>query len=119
MPGKERNTARQLVPAIRQPPASRFSDCRPVNAQRGCAVNKHQDTWELYYLPKDFSRAHNIGAEHPDKLAELKELFWQEAPDVPGTAPAGRLLDASGSAADAHHHHSGRSAETCRMPCPT
>jgi hypothetical protein len=23
--------------------------------------------------------ARNIGADHPDKLAELKELFWQEA----------------------------------------
>ena len=37
------------------------------------------DVWELYYLPDDFSQARNIAAEHPDKLAELKELFWQEA----------------------------------------
>jgi hypothetical protein len=42
-----------------------------VSAQRGCTVNKHQDTWELYYLPEDFSHARNIGAEYPDKLAEL------------------------------------------------
>src|SRR5262249_43585973 len=34
---------------------------------------------ELYYLPDDFSQAHNVAGEHPDKLAELKELFWQEA----------------------------------------
>lgn len=38
-----------------------------------------QDTWELYYLPDDFSQAHDLAAEQPEKLAELKELFWQEA----------------------------------------
>ena len=38
-----------------------------------------QDVWELFYLPDDFSQARNVAAEHPDKLAELKELFWQEA----------------------------------------
>jgi arylsulfatase len=38
-----------------------------------------QDTWELYYLPDDFSQARDLAAEHPDKLAELRELFWQEA----------------------------------------
>jgi arylsulfatase A-like enzyme/uncharacterized membrane protein len=35
--------------------------------------------WELYYLPDDFSQAHNIAAEHPDKVKQLQELFWQEA----------------------------------------
>ncbi|GAA1057848.1 arylsulfatase [Agromyces luteolus] len=38
-----------------------------------------QDTWELYYLPDDFSQANDLAAEHPERLAELKELFWQEA----------------------------------------
>jgi len=38
-----------------------------------------QDTWELYYLPDDFSQAHDLAADKPEKLAELKELFWQEA----------------------------------------
>jgi len=38
-----------------------------------------QDTWELYYLPDDFSQARNIAADNPEKLDELKELFWQEA----------------------------------------
>jgi arylsulfatase len=37
------------------------------------------DVWELYYLPDDFSQAHDLAADQPDKLAELKELFWQEA----------------------------------------
>ena len=34
---------------------------------------------ELYYLPDDFSQANDLAAEHPDKVAELKELFWEEA----------------------------------------
>ncbi len=33
--------------------------------------------WELYYLPEDFSQAKDLAAEHPDKLEELKELFWR------------------------------------------
>ncbi len=39
----------------------------------------NKDTWELYYLPEDFSQANNLAGEHPDKLRELQELFWQEA----------------------------------------
>ncbi len=38
-----------------------------------------QDVWELYYLPDDFSQAHDLAAQHPGKLAELKELWWAEA----------------------------------------
>jgi len=38
-----------------------------------------QDVWELYYLPDDFSQARDLAAQHPDKLAELKELWWAEA----------------------------------------
>ena len=34
---------------------------------------------ELYYLPDDFTQAKDLAAEHPDKVRELKELFWQEA----------------------------------------
>ena len=38
-----------------------------------------QDPTELYYLPDDFSRAHDLAAQHPEKVKELQELFWQEA----------------------------------------
>lgn len=38
-----------------------------------------QDTWELYDLDADWSQAHDLAAEHPEKLAELKELFAIEA----------------------------------------
>lgn len=35
--------------------------------------------WELYNLDADFSQAHNIAAQHPDKVRELQELWWSEA----------------------------------------
>jgi hypothetical protein len=38
-----------------------------------------KDPVELYYLPDDFSQAHDLAAEHPEKVKELQELFWAEA----------------------------------------
>jgi arylsulfatase len=35
--------------------------------------------WELYDLSKDFSQAHDLAAEHPEKVKELEALFWAEA----------------------------------------
>jgi arylsulfatase A-like enzyme len=37
------------------------------------------DPVELYYLPDDFTQARDIAAEHPEKVRELKQLFWEEA----------------------------------------
>jgi len=37
------------------------------------------DVWELYYLPDDFSQAKDLASQHPEKLAELQELWWREA----------------------------------------
>jgi arylsulfatase len=37
------------------------------------------DKWELYDRTTDFSLAHDLAAKHPEKLAELKALFLQEA----------------------------------------
>ena len=37
------------------------------------------DKWELYNLDEDFSEAKNLAAQHPDKLAELKKIFDEEA----------------------------------------
>jgi arylsulfatase len=38
-----------------------------------------QDTWELYHLDEDWTQAHDLAAEHPEKLVELKEVFSIEA----------------------------------------
>jgi arylsulfatase A-like enzyme len=35
--------------------------------------------WELYYLPDDYSQAHNLAAQNPAKVAELKKLFFDDA----------------------------------------
>ena len=37
------------------------------------------DPAELYYLPDDFTQAHDLSAAHPEKVQELKDLFWAEA----------------------------------------
>jgi len=38
-----------------------------------------EDRWELYHVDADFSQADDLAAEHPDKLAALKERFLAEA----------------------------------------
>ena len=38
-----------------------------------------EDVWELYHVDEDFSECNNLAAEHPEKLAELVELWWSEA----------------------------------------
>jgi arylsulfatase len=37
------------------------------------------DTWELYDTNTDWSQAHDLAAEMPEKLEELKTLFMEEA----------------------------------------
>jgi len=41
--------------------------------------NWENDEWELYNLDEDFSENNNLASEYPDKLAELKALFEEEA----------------------------------------
>ena len=50
------------------------------------AVTRHhsgvpfdQDDWELYHLETDRSECHNLAVEMPGKVAELVELWWEEA----------------------------------------
>jgi arylsulfatase len=38
-----------------------------------------EDVWELYDVTTDLSETRDLSAEHPDRLAELIELWWQEA----------------------------------------
>ena len=56
-------------------------DLRPEAMQRLApgVWDPEQDATELYYLPDDFSQNRDLAAEHPEKVAELKELFWEEA----------------------------------------
>jgi arylsulfatase A-like enzyme len=38
-----------------------------------------KDRWELYHVAEDFSQADDLAQKYPEKLEELKALFWQEA----------------------------------------
>lgn len=37
------------------------------------------DRWELFHIEADRSQCHDLAAEHPDKLEELKALWYSEA----------------------------------------
>jgi arylsulfatase len=37
------------------------------------------DEWELYHVARDFSESNNLAEDHPEKLAELKKIFEEEA----------------------------------------
>ncbi|MGB5373646.1 MAG: arylsulfatase [Polyangiales bacterium] len=37
------------------------------------------DKWELYHVATDFSGSKDLAAEHPEKLAELQQLFDEQA----------------------------------------
>jgi len=45
----------------------------------GSGWDPDKDKWELYNLDEDFSEADDLAAKFPEKLAELKKLFWEEA----------------------------------------
>jgi arylsulfatase len=38
-----------------------------------------EDIWELYNINEDFSQAHDLAKENPEKLEEMKKLFMEEA----------------------------------------
>ena len=37
------------------------------------------DRWALFHLDEDFAEAHDLSAEHPERVAELEALWWHEA----------------------------------------
>jgi arylsulfatase A-like enzyme len=62
-----------------------------------------EDPVELYYLPDDFSQANDLAAQHPEKVKELQDLFWEEAekyhikPLLAGFSPFFGILPPLGS----------------------
>lgn len=38
-----------------------------------------KDVWELYNTNEDYTESNNLAGNHPDKLRELQDLWWQEA----------------------------------------
>lgn len=39
----------------------------------------YKNGWELYNINKDFSQAHDLAKENPDKLKEMQDAFLIEA----------------------------------------
>src|SRR5262249_51166615 len=45
----------------------------------GPGTSFDDDRWELYHVDEDFNENHDLAGEHPEKLEELKSLWWEEA----------------------------------------
>ena len=43
-----------------------------------------EDRWELFHIEPDRSQCHDLAAEQPDKLEELKALWFSEAESTTG-----------------------------------
>ena len=55
------------------------------------------EPWELYHLDEDWSETNDLAATHPDKLAELQSLWWDQA-DKHGVLPIDdRLIELFGA----------------------
>jgi arylsulfatase len=59
---------------------------RAITSGRWRAVALHKqltdfasDTWELYDTEADFSESTDLAARYPEKVEELKKLWWREA----------------------------------------
>jgi len=50
-----------------------------ITAEDLSATSLEESGWELYNLREDFSEAHDVAAEHPEKVLELAQLWWTEA----------------------------------------
>ena len=101
------------------------------------------DRWELYHLDEDWSQAHDLAAEMPEKLAQMRELFaieaarntgapdrwWPVGADLPSRVanhaalsrvgvprrnhPHPRVLRARAGKQEQHRHCRSRSAPRC------
>ena len=38
-----------------------------------------EDRWELYHVAEDLSEVHDLADEHPERVAEMVEMWWDEA----------------------------------------
>jgi arylsulfatase len=58
-----------------------YEDLNGFANPSGKAVTKDfdKDVWELYNLNEDFNERVNLADKYPEKLAELKKLFEQDA----------------------------------------
>jgi len=57
--------------------AGTFGPRIPWNAAKSrlAGWDPNKDVWELYDLSKDYSQAHDIAKENPEKLREMQDAF--------------------------------------------
>jgi arylsulfatase len=74
------------VPAPRNSQHWEMFGRRAIYCDGWKAVTEHEkgddygaDTWRLYDTGTDFSECHDIAAQHPEKLREMQDIWWQEA----------------------------------------
>lgn len=74
------------APSARQVQYFELRGNRAITAGKWRAVAVHRqmtefasDRWELYDTEADFSEATDLAARHPEKLAQLKAMWWREA----------------------------------------
>jgi arylsulfatase len=73
-------------------PTTKGAQYFEMNGHRGIwqgdwkAVTRHtqnvpyaDDPWELYKVSEDFSECHDLATAKPEKLAEMVELWWEQA----------------------------------------
>ena len=76
------------------------------------AVTRHEprssfddDVWELYHVDVDPSETNDLAATHPDKLAELIDLWWEQAEEH-GVLPLDdRMIELFGTRFRDHSPH--------------
>ena len=66
-----------VVDDAAHPVAARPRDAEDVRARASGTPTTIRSS--SYYLPDDFSQARDLAAEHPEKVDELKKLFWEDA----------------------------------------
>lgn len=50
------------------------------------------DEWELYHLDTDWNEVHDLAAEHPERLAAMVALWWEEA-ETHDVLPLGAVIN--------------------------
>ena len=75
------------------------------------------DTWELYNLDQDWTQAHDLAPEMPEKVAQMKELFVVEATKN-NVLPIGGGLSGPRFASRGSHHLAVHRVDIRRQHCP-
>ncbi len=91
-------------------------DFSPATMQKFApgAYNPGDDVWELYYLPDDFSQAHDIADQHPEKVAELRSCSSRRRSGTTSCRSSARSRSSSVTCRRCRRLRATRTAARCR-----